>query len=484
MRHLLDAVDRLGRLDADDLEQGRREVAGVAELVAQLALGGDALAPGHDQRIADAAAVGVLLVAAQRRVGGHRPAQREVGMGVGPADVVDARDLLLDRLALQVVGAHGVDHAERPALLAGAVVGHDHDQRVVELARRLEEGHQPREVLVGMVEHGGVGGLQAREQAALALGHVGPGAHRVVARRQARALRHDAELDLAGEPLLALDVPAVGEQRIVFLDQVERRLVRRVAGAQRQPGQPRRLLVVGDVVGEIADGLVDQVGGQVIARWRSLPGRIDRRVVAHQLGRVLVGLGIHEAVVAVEAAAERPAVERAGGAGLGERRDVPLAQHVVAIAVRAQHLGDGAGLARDLAAIARVARIEVGEAADAHRMMVAAGQQGGARGRAHRRGVEAGVAQAAAGDGVDGRRGDGRAVAAEVGEADIVEQDDQDVGGALLVHAKRTAGSLGPVGRGLPDRLADCRRHAFPRCFASCPTPRPRNQLVRPHGSG
>src|SRR5205085_2123592 len=55
-RHLLDAVDRLGRLDADDVEQGRREVAGVAELVAQLAARLDALAPGHDQRIADAAA--------------------------------------------------------------------------------------------------------------------------------------------------------------------------------------------------------------------------------------------------------------------------------------------------------------------------------------------------------------------------------------------------------------------------------------------
>src|SRR5688572_4475327 len=41
---------------------------------------------------------------------------------------------------------------------------------------------------------------------------------------------------------------------------------------------------------------------------------------------------------------------------------------------------------------------------------------------------------------------DGRAVAAEVGEADIVEQDDQDVGGAFW-----TDGRLGSVGSGLPD---------------------------------
>src|SRR6202043_897879 len=96
--HLLDAIDGLWWPYADDLEQGRRKIAGMAELVAQLAPGGDALGPGHHQRIADAAPMGVLLVAAQRRVGGHRPAQREVGMRVRPADIVDARDLLLDRL--------------------------------------------------------------------------------------------------------------------------------------------------------------------------------------------------------------------------------------------------------------------------------------------------------------------------------------------------------------------------------------------------
>ena len=62
-RHLRDAVDGRRRLDADDVEQGRHEIAGVAELVAQLAARGNALGPGDHQRIADAAAMGVLLVA-------------------------------------------------------------------------------------------------------------------------------------------------------------------------------------------------------------------------------------------------------------------------------------------------------------------------------------------------------------------------------------------------------------------------------------
>ena len=213
------------------------------------------------------------------------------------------------------------------------------------------------------------------------------------------------------------------------------------------------------MVGEIADRLVDQVGCQVIAR-REGAGRFDRRVVAHQFRRVLVGLGIHEAVIAIEAAAKRPTVERAGRARLGKRRHVPLAQHVVAIAVRSQHLGDGAGFLGDLAAVARKSGIEIGEAADAHRMMVAAGQQRRTRGRAHGRRMEAGVAQATLGNRIHRGCGDRRAVAAEVGEADIVEQDDQDVGSPF-----RAPGRVRPVRLGLAYRPSDLwaslRRHCF-----------------------
>ncbi len=54
-----------------------------------------ALRPADDQWIADAAAMGVLLVAFQWRVGGHGPAMGEVGMGIGPADILDPCELLL-----------------------------------------------------------------------------------------------------------------------------------------------------------------------------------------------------------------------------------------------------------------------------------------------------------------------------------------------------------------------------------------------------
>ena len=194
-----------------------------------------------------------------------------------------------------------------------------------------------REVLVGVIEHGGVGAGQAAEQPLLVGCVLGPGPHEVVARRKAGVLRHDPERLLPLEPALALDVPAVLEHLVVAQDEVARRLVRRVAGAEGEPGQPRRVGRVGRVVGDEADGLVGQVLGQVVAAGVG-PGRGDRRVVADELGRVLVGLGVHEAVEAVEAAPQRPAVERPGRPGLGQRGDVPLADHVVAIAVRPQDL--------------------------------------------------------------------------------------------------------------------------------------------------
>ena len=51
------------RLEAQQIENGRRDVAGVAKLVTQLAAGGDATRPGDHERIANPAAVRVLLIA-------------------------------------------------------------------------------------------------------------------------------------------------------------------------------------------------------------------------------------------------------------------------------------------------------------------------------------------------------------------------------------------------------------------------------------
>ena len=285
-------------------------------------------------------------------------------------------------------------------------------------------------MLVGVIEHAGEGRLQPREDAPFVGTVLFPCLHAVIARGQPGFRRHDPHRLLPRHPLLALDVPAMGEHRIIALDDVHRRLVRCVAGAERDPGQPRDIGPVGGVIGDEADRLIDQVGRQVIA-VRVGAGRIDMRVVGNQFRRELIGLSVEEAIEAIKAAAERPAVEWPGGAAFGQRRNVPFADHVVAIAVRPQHFRQRPRLARDLAAISRVAAVEIGETADADRMMVAPGEQRRARRRAHRGGVEARIAQAFGGELVDGRRLDGRAIAAEIGESDIVEQHDENVRRAL-----------------------------------------------------
>ena len=130
--------------------------------------------------------------------------------------------------------------------------------------------------------------------------------------------------------------------------------MRRVAGAERHPCQPGDIGPVGGVIGDEADRLVNQVRREVITA-RVNPGWIDVGIVSDEFGRELVGLGVEKTIEPVKAAAERPAVERPGGAAFGQRRDVPFADHVVAIAVRPQHLRQRPRLARDLAAIAGIA---------------------------------------------------------------------------------------------------------------------------------
>ena len=135
------------------------------ELVAQFAPRLDSLRPRHHEGIADAAAMGVLLVAAQRRVRRHRPAMRKIAVRVRAADIVDPPQLFRHRLGTEIIRPHRIDEAERPALLAGAVVGQHEDQRVVADAGLVEKRDQPRQMLVGMVEHAGKRRLQPREHA-------------------------------------------------------------------------------------------------------------------------------------------------------------------------------------------------------------------------------------------------------------------------------------------------------------------------------
>ncbi len=151
----------------------------------------------------------------------------------------------------------------------------------------------------------------------------------------------------------------------------------------------RHLLGVGDK----ADGLVHQVLGEVVALLRRL-GRLHLVVVVDQLRIVLVGLAAQEAIEALKAAAQRPAVVGSGGRDLVGRGQVPLADGVGVVALLQQHLGQKAVLKGDVAVGAGIAGRTLGDAGHGVGVVVAPGQNAGARRRAERRGVHVVVRQA------------------------------------------------------------------------------------------
>src|SRR5262245_44591075 len=122
------------------------------ELVAYAAGVVDAARPMRDQRIANAAAMCVLLVSFVRRVPGLGPAPWVVRLRPWAADVADPAFDFLERFGDAVEIFERVDHAKRAAFLAGAVVGHQQDERVVQLTDIGEDGDQPSDLLVSMIE--------------------------------------------------------------------------------------------------------------------------------------------------------------------------------------------------------------------------------------------------------------------------------------------------------------------------------------------
>ena len=116
-RHLLDPVDRVGRFDAEKIEDRGGQVDDVAELSAGFGASLDAVGPGDQQRRADAAGMGVSLVALEGGVAGHRPASGIVIEDRRAAELVQVRDDLLCRVGDSVPGTGVIQGA------AGAAFG-------------------------------------------------------------------------------------------------------------------------------------------------------------------------------------------------------------------------------------------------------------------------------------------------------------------------------------------------------------------------
>ena len=117
---------------------------------------------------------------------------RKVAVRIRPADVVDPTQLFRDRFGPEIIRPHRVDETERPALLARAIIRQHQDQRVVTDAGSVEERDQPRQMLVGVIEHAGKRRLQSREDTLFVGTVLFPCLHAVIARRQSGLRRHDA----------------------------------------------------------------------------------------------------------------------------------------------------------------------------------------------------------------------------------------------------------------------------------------------------
>jgi len=201
------------------------------------------------------------------------------------------------------------------------------------------------------------------------------------------------------------------------------RRVRRSGGEIEQDRLLRRDRLV---VAQPFDGLVGHVGHEVVALLGRL-ARLDRRRVLEQHRVILMRLAADEAVEVVEPHAGRPAVVRAGDAALPVGRVVVLAEPAGPVAIVLEHRADGRGAARDHVVVARKAGRPFGEKARAHIMVVAPGDQRGAGGAADGGRMKAVIAKAARRELVELRRRHRPAEGADLAEADIVQQDDDNV---------------------------------------------------------
>ena len=188
----------------------------------------------------------------------------------------------------------------------------------------VEKIDQPADMMIHVLAEAGEHFHHARIELALVGRQLGPFLNVGIVARELRVLGHDAQLFLPREHLLAIDVPALVELALVFVRPFLRHVMGRVVRARREIEEER--LVGRDLlqVGDEADRLVGKVGGQVIAFFRRLR-RLDLMIVVDEVGIILMGVAAEKAVIALEAAPERPAIIGTGGADLLGWRQVPLA---------------------------------------------------------------------------------------------------------------------------------------------------------------
>ena len=207
--------------------------------------------------------------------------------------------------------------------------------------------------------------------------------------------------------------------------------MRGVCGARREVDEERlvgheRLLLADPV-----DRPIRHVVGEVVALFRR-PVRLNRRRAVVDGGRVLVRLSGDEAVEVLEASsAGRPSVEGPEWARLPHRHLMALPELRRRVAVQLERLGQRRRSVRTNRVVAGSRRGDLGDSAHSDRVMVSAGEERLPRRRAECCRVKAVVLEPVYSKPLRGRRGARSAECARCAEPDVVEQDDEDVGGSL-----------------------------------------------------
>ena len=196
-------------------------------------------------------------------------------------------------------------------------------------------------------------------------------------------------------------------------------------------------LVGGNVVEllEPADCFIRHRRGQVPAWLVNV--RRDGRGIAKQVGLPLARVAADETVEILEAHPRRPQVKRPDLAGLKLRRIVGLAEPGSAVAVLLENFADRGCVLGDDAVVAREAGGLLGDDSKADGVMIATGDQRGARRRAECCRMELRVAQSHLRYAIERRRGDHAAKGARGAKAHVVGHDQQHIRRALGRHDPR-----------------------------------------------
>ena len=222
-------------------------------------------------------------------------------------------------------------------------------------------------------------------------------------------------------------------------------------GAVREVEEERLGRVRGLDLADHPHGAIGEVVGEVVPVG-VLVGLDDRVALVQPVRVVEVRECLEESVVLVEPALQRPGVLVTGFGQVGVLAQVPFADSERGEAVVAEQLGDRGLVLWELAGVPGEPGVDVGDLAHPDGVSVSSRQERCPRRRAQRRDMEVGVPQATASQRIEMWRGDLAAVAAEIGEAEVVGQHDHNVRRAIGCATALPPGGLG--GREHPPHLA------------------------------